>query len=154
MPPGTNRRRTIFGAVDLRTGRFLYQVTRKAVSANFTAFCEQLLAADPAAPMVAVICDNVIIHRSKLVQRWLAAHPRLLVLHGARYSPHDNPLERIWAALKAWLANTPTLTIQGRLRQVHAFFRARSPAQLLATAAPSSSPWLPEGYMQNFRQAA
>jgi transposase len=154
MTPGTNRRRTIFGAVDLRTGRFLDQVTRKAVSANFTAFCEQLLAADPAAPMVAVICDNVIIHRSKLVQRWLAAHPRLLVLHGARYSPHDNPVERIWAALKAWLANTPTLTIQGRLRQVHAFFRARSPAQLLATAAPSSSPWLPEGYMQNFRQAA
>jgi hypothetical protein len=26
MTPGTNRRRTIFGAVDLRTGRFFYQV--------------------------------------------------------------------------------------------------------------------------------
>jgi transposase len=34
MTPGTNRRRAIFGAVDLRTGRFLYQVTRKAVSAS------------------------------------------------------------------------------------------------------------------------
>jgi DDE superfamily endonuclease len=45
MTPGTNRRRTIFGAIDLQSGRFLYQVTRKAVSANFTAFCEQLLAA-------------------------------------------------------------------------------------------------------------
>jgi transposase len=154
MTPGTNRRRTIFGAVDLRTGRFLYQVTRKAVSASFTAFCEQLLAAYPAAPVVAVVCDNVIIHHSKLVQRWLAAHPRLRVLHGARYSPHDNPVERIWAALKAWLANSPTLSIQGRIRQVHAFFRQRSPTQLLATAAPHSSPWLPEGYMQNFRQAA
>ena len=154
MTPGTNRRRTIFGAVDLGTGRFLYQVTRKAVSASFTAFCEQLLAAYPAAPVVAVVCDNVIIHHSKLVQRWLAAHPRLRVLHGARYSPHDNPVERIWAALKAWLANSPTLSIQGRLRQVHAFFRQRSPTQLLATAAPHSSPWLPEGYMQNFRQAA
>jgi hypothetical protein len=52
------------------------------------------------------------------------------------------------------LANSPTLTVQGRVRQVHAFFRARSPAQLLVTAAPSSSPWLPEGYMQNFIQAA
>jgi transposase len=154
MTPGTNRRRTIFGAVDLRTGRFLYQVTRKAVSASFTAFCEQLLAAYPAAPIVAVVCDNVIIHHSKIVQRWLAAHPRMRVLHGARYSPHDNPVERVWAALKAWLANSPTLTIQGRLRQVHAFFRARSPAQMLATTAPHSSPWLPEGYTQNFRQAA
>jgi transposase len=64
--------------------------------------------------VVAVLCDNVIIHRSKLVQRWLATHPRLVVLHGARYSPHDNPTERIWAVLKAWLANSPTLTIQGR----------------------------------------
>jgi transposase len=154
MTPGTNRRRTIFGAVDLRTGRFCYQVARKAVSAGFTAFLEQLLAAYPAAPLVAVVCDNVIIHHSKLVQRWLAAHPRVVVLHGARYSPHDNPVERIWAVLKAYLTNSPTLTIQGRLRQVHAFFRQRSPTQILATAAPHSSPWLPEGYMQNLWEAA
>ena len=154
MTPGTNRRRTIFGAIDLASGRFLYQVCRKAVSVSFTAFLEQLLAAYPAAPVVAVVCDNVIIHRSRIVGRWLAAHPQVVVLHGARYSPHDNPVERIWGALKAWLANSPTATIQGRVRQVHAFFRQRSPAQLLATAAPRSSPWLPKGYTQNFRQAA
>ena len=112
-----------------------------------------LLAVYPAAPVVAVVCDNVIIHHSKIVGRWLAAHPRVVVLHRARYGPHDNPVERIWGALKAWLANSPTLTIQGRVRQVHAFFRQRSPAQVLATAAPHSSPWLPEGYVQNFSQA-
>ena len=154
MTPGTNRRRTIFGAVDLASGRFLYQVCRKAVSASFTAFCEQLLATYPAAPVVAVVCDNVIIHQSKIVQAWLASHPRLRVLHGARYSPHDNPVERIWGALKASLANSPTLTMAGRIRQVHAFFRQRSPTQLLATAAPHSSPWLPDGYGQNLREAA
>jgi transposase len=154
MTPGKNRRRTIFGAVDLVSGRWFYQVTRKAVSATFTAFCLQLLNAYPTASVVAVICDNVIIHRSKIVQHWLATHPRIVVLHGARYSPHDNPVERVWAALKAWLANTPTLTIQGRVRQAHAFFRARTDAQNLATAAPHTSPWLPEDYMQNLRQAA
>jgi transposase len=154
MTPGTNRRRSIFGAIDLASGQWFYQMTRKAISATFTGFCEQLLAAYPTAPLVVVVCDNVIIHRSKLVKRWLAAHPRLRVLHGARYSPHDNPTERVWAALKAWLANSPTLTIQGRVRQVHAFFRERTPAQLLATAAPHSSPWLPADYVQNIRQAA
>jgi transposase len=154
MTPGKNRRRTIFGAVDLASGRFLYQVCRKAVSASFTAFCEQLLAAYPTAPVVAVICDNVIIHHSKIVQRWLAAHPRLRVLHGARYSPHDNPTERIWGALKAYLANSPTSTMAGRIRQVHAFFRQRTNQQLLVTAAPHSSPWLPNDYGQNIRQAA
>jgi transposase len=154
MTPGTNRRRTIFGAIDLASGQWFYHVTRKAISATFTAFCEQLLAAYPTAPLVAVVCDNVIIHHSKLVKRWLATHPRLLVLHGSRYSPHDNPTERVWAALKAWLANSPTLTIQGRVRQVHAFFRQRTPAQMLAIAAPHSSPWLPADYVQNFRQTA
>jgi DDE superfamily endonuclease len=65
MTPGTNRRRTIFGAVELASGRFCSQISRRAVSASFCAFLAQLLAADPAAPLVAVVCDNVIIHRSK-----------------------------------------------------------------------------------------
>jgi hypothetical protein len=73
---------------------------------------------------------------------------------GPATAPTTTRVERIWAALKAWLADSPTLTIQGRVRQVHALFRQRTAAQLLATAAPHSSPWLPEGYMQNFRQAA
>jgi len=83
MTPGTNRRRSIFGAVDVASGRVFYQVARGAVSAGFIAFLAQLLAAHPAAPVVAVVCDNVIIHHSKLVNRWLAADPRVRVLHGA-----------------------------------------------------------------------
>jgi transposase len=97
MIPGTNQCCTIFGAIDVASGRFLYQISRKAISASCTAFLEQVLAAYPAAPLVAVVCDNVIIHHSKLVQRWLAVPPRVVVLHGARYCPHDNPVERIWA---------------------------------------------------------
>jgi transposase len=70
VTPGTNRRRSIFGAIDLASGRFLYQVAHKAVSATFIAFLAQLLAAYPTAPAVMVVCDNLIIHRSKLVKRW------------------------------------------------------------------------------------
>jgi DDE superfamily endonuclease len=108
---------------------------------------------------VAVVCDNVTIHRSKLVCAWLATHPRILLLHGAHYSPHDNPVERIWGAFKAWLANSPTLTMAGRLRQAHAFFRQHSPAQLLATAAPTALRGCPTvtdrtsgGPLRNLRQ--
>jgi hypothetical protein len=75
------------------------------------------------------------------------------LLYGARYSPHDNPVERVWAALKNYVANT-AVTWPGRLRQIHAFFRWRSPGQMLATAAPWTSPWLPPGYEQNFWNAA
>jgi transposase len=154
LTPGSNRRRSVFGAVDLASGRWFYQVARKAVSATFIGFVEHVLAGYPNAPLVVLVLDNVAIHRSKQVQAWLRTHPRVRLVYGARYSPHHNPVERIWGALKAALANSPTLTIAGRVRQVHAFFRQRCPAQLLATAAPQASPWLPDGYGQNLRQAA
>jgi transposase len=66
---------------------------------------------------------------------YLAEHPRLELLYGTRYSPHDNPVERIWAALKNYVANT-AVRWPSRLRQIHSFFRNRSPGQMLATAAP------------------
>jgi transposase len=154
MTPGSNRRRSIFGAVDLQSGRFLYQIAAKAVSATFIALLEQVAAAYPSAPQVVMVVDNVLIHHSKQVQAWLGTHPRVCLLYGARYSPHDNPVERVWGALKAYLANSPTLTMAGRLRQVHAFFRHRTSEQMLHTAAPHSSPWLPDDYGQNFRTAA
>ncbi|WP_406723416.1 IS630 family transposase [Streptomyces sp. GD-15H] len=140
--PGTNRRKTVFGALEITTGTWHYTFNRRTATA-FITFLQALLAAYPAAPAVAVICDNDAIHHAKAVTAYLAVHPRLHLLFGARYSPHDNPVERIWAALKAHLANT-AVTWPGRLRQVHAFFRQRSSAQTLTTAAPWASPWLPK----------
>ena len=76
----------------LASGRWIYQAYRKAISATLVAFLDQLLAAYPAAPVVAVICDNVVIHRSKLVNRWLEAHPRMRVLHGVATARTTTPL--------------------------------------------------------------
>jgi Winged helix-turn helix len=73
---------------------------------------------------------------------------------GSVVPAEDETHLNLLASVRAWLANSPTLTIQGRVRQVHAFFRARTPAQMLTTAMPSSSPWLPDGYEHNFRSAA
>jgi hypothetical protein len=55
------------------------------------------------------------------------------------YSPHDNPVAWIWAALKNHVANT-AVSWPGRLRQIRSFFRARSPDQMLTTAAPGPAP--------------
>jgi hypothetical protein len=51
------------------------------------------------------------------------------------------------------VANT-AVSWPGRLRQIHSFFRGRSPDQMLATAAPWTSPWLPPGYEQNLWNGA
>jgi transposase len=154
MTPGKNHKRSIFGAIEFATGRWLYHVAERATSAAFIEFLEQILDAYPTAPVIAIVLDNVSTHSSRAVERWLAAHARVRLLYGARYSPHHNPVERVWGAMKRHLANSPTLTMLGRIQEVHAFFRARSRAQMLATAAPFNTPWLPPDYGQKWWKAA
>lgn len=150
--PGKNRQLTVLGAVEVTTGTLAYRLGRRC-AADFLALLKQLLAAFPDAPAIAVICDNDQIHHARIVRDFVAAQPGLHLLFGARYSPHDNPAERIWAALKTFLANT-AVTWPGRKRQIHAFFRSRSPDQNLTTAAPWTSPWFPTRYRQDFWKAA
>ena len=52
-----------------------------------------LAEAFPRAPVIVVICDNDSIHHARKVTAYLERHPRLELLYGARYSPHDNPAE-------------------------------------------------------------
>jgi transposase len=140
MTPGKNEKHSVFGAIELATGRWLYHIAKRANSATFIEFLELILDAYPAAPIIAIVPDNVITHSSRAVQRWLARHGRLKLLYGARYCPHHNPVERVWGAMKRHLANSPVLTMMDRLEEVHAFFRSRTRAQMLATAAPSIRP--------------
>ena len=150
--PGKNRQVTVLGAMELTTERWVYRLGRRH-AADFIALLEMLTDAFPRAPAIVVICDNDSIHHARKVAEYLKEHPRLELLYGARYSPHDNPAERIWGALKNYVANT-AVSWPGRLRQIHSFFRNRSPGQMLDTAAPWTSPWLPPGYAQNFWNAA
>jgi transposase len=154
MTPGKNKKRSIFGAVELATGRWLYHIAERANSATFIEFLGQVLDAYPRAPVIAIVLDNVSTHSSRAVQRWLARHGRVKLLYGARYCPHHNPVERVWGAMKRHLANSPVLTMMDRLEEVHAFFRSRTRAQMLATAAPFNTPWLPPGYGQELWKVA
>jgi transposase len=154
LTPGTNVRRTLHGAVNLVTGAVHHHASVKNVSVVFCYFLQQLLDAYPNAPIVAVITDNGTTHHSGITRRWLAEHPRLLLIEGAKYSPQDNPVERIWAALKRHIANTPSATITDRIHQAHTFFQHRTNTQNLATAAPWTSPWLPQDYGKDLQAGA
>ena len=56
--------------------------------------------------------------------------------------------------MKRHLANSPTVTMLGRIQEVHAFFGSRTRAQMLATASPFTTPGLPPGYGQKLWTAA
>lgn len=98
--PGQNAKRAIFGACDLRTGRWFYQLTEHKRSVDFIAFLTILLTAYPLG-IVYVIVDNATIHSSRIVLAWLQAHPRLQLVYLPTYSGHHlNPVEKVWWGLK------------------------------------------------------
>lgn len=103
--PGQNQHRTLFGALDIRTGARWERAARTANSQEFIAFLDQLLAGHRRAPIIVLVLDNIIIRSSRAVRAWLADHPRILLLYGARDCPHANPEERVWGELKRDLAN-------------------------------------------------
>lgn len=152
--PGSNIRRTVFGALNIATGTVHHQVAVKGVPVVFCYFLDLLLNAYPNAPIVAVVCDNGSVHHSGITQRWFEEHARLLLLHGARYSPQDNPAERVWAAMQTWIANTPPANMADRVRQAKPSSDITRPPQMLNATAPWTSPWLPDGYGQDLRQPA
>src|SRR5436305_3591505 len=73
-PPGKNRRVTVLGALEVSTGAWVYRLGRRC-AADFIALPDQLLAAFPQAPVIAVICDNDIIHHARKVTVYLEEHP-------------------------------------------------------------------------------
>ena len=104
LTPGKNYKRGVFGALNLRTGEWFYQLTDRKRGVEFIAFLASLLNAYPLGP-VYVIVDNASIHTSKAVQRWLSIHPRLELVYLPTYSGHHfNPVEKVWHALKGYVA--------------------------------------------------
>ena len=91
MTPGKNQKRSIFGAIELATGRWLYHVAERATSPAFIEFPEQIVDAYPAAPVIAIVLDSVGTHSSRAVERWLAAHARVRLLYGAATLPITTP---------------------------------------------------------------
>jgi transposase len=92
LTPGTNRKVTVLGAVEVSTGRWVYRLGRRC-AADFIALLQMIAEAFPLAPVIVVICDNDSIHHARTVTAYLDKQPRLELLYGARYSPNDNPAE-------------------------------------------------------------
>jgi hypothetical protein len=78
----------------MSTGEWVYRLGRRC-AADFIALLQMLAEAFTQAPVIAVICDNDSIHHARKVTAYLKENPRLELLYGARYSPHDNPADHM-----------------------------------------------------------
>jgi transposase len=134
--PGGNRKRAVFGALDVETGAWHDAVTPRKRAVEFVAFLEQVLAAYPERPVL-VALDNASIHTAKSVRTWLADHPRVELLYLPADSGHaHNPAEKVWWRLKDKVAaNRLHGSLDDSVAAVHDFFASFTPEDALRLAA-------------------
>ena len=134
--PGGNRKRTVFGALNLESGQWTYALTARKRAVEFVAFLEQVGLAYPERPLL-VIVDNASIHTAKLVQAWLVDHPQVTLGYLPTYSGHQyNPVEKVWWRLKDQVAaNRLHGSLEALEEAVHAFCTSFTPVDALRLAA-------------------
>lgn len=98
--PGKNAKHAFFGALEASSGVFHWTDHERKLAVNFLAFLKKLAETYPEGPLFLVL-DSAPAHRAKVVEKWLAADPRVEVLWLPKYSAHEvNPTERIWGLMK------------------------------------------------------
>jgi len=108
MMPGLPERRThdylrngittLFAALDVATGEVYGSIHRRHRAVEFKKFLTALDAQIPADLDVHLICDNYATHKTPVIAKWLATHPRFHMHHTPTYSSWLNQVER-WFAL-------------------------------------------------------
>jgi hypothetical protein len=94
--PGTNEKRYLAGALDITTGTTQHCVWYRKTTGLFLDLLATLDREYPAPQFsrLSVVVDNSKIHYAGEVGKWLAAHPRFVLLYLPTYCPKANPIER------------------------------------------------------------
>lgn len=90
---------TLFAALDAKTGKVIGKCYRRHRAAEFVKFLRVIDESVPMALDVHLILDNYSTHKTLLVRRWLARHPRFHVHFTPTYSSWINLVESWFAVL-------------------------------------------------------
>ena len=119
MMPGMPEKRThdyvrngitsLFAALDMASGKVIGALHRRHRSTEYRKFLIRIDKEVPVDLDVHIICDNYATHKTDLIQRWLAAHPRFHI--------HFVPTSPSWLNMvERWFGELTTKLIQ---RGVH-----------------------------------
>lgn len=101
ITPSSGRERlNIHGAIDLETGKTQMLDVPVVDASSTIMLIAAILAAYPSMRMIHVFLDNARYHHARLVRDWLAQRGGRITLHFVpTYSPHLNPIERLWGLM-------------------------------------------------------
>lgn len=88
---------SLYAALNVGTGEVEGMTAARHTSAEFLAFLERVVAAQPRRREIHLIADNLSAHKTKAVQAWVAAHPRVHLHYTPTYSSWLNQVE-LWFA--------------------------------------------------------
>jgi transposase len=90
---------TLFAALDAKSGEIIGEFHQRHRAREFRAFLDTINDRVPAALDIHLILDNASTHKTPLIHRWLARHPRFHVHFTPTGSSWINLVERWFAAL-------------------------------------------------------
>jgi len=129
LAPGKNEKRYLAGALNARTGTLTSVCAQRKNSPLFVALVEVLRRRYRRCPVLHLILDNCIIHKSHHTLRHLARLAGRVVLHSLPpYSPEANVIERLWKQLHDHVTrNHHHPTMDSLMQAVTAFLLAVQP---------------------------
>jgi transposase len=145
MRPGQVERRThdyvrhgttsLFAALDAKSGKIIGQLHRRHRAREFRQFLDTIDAAVPAELDLHLILDNYGTHKTPMIHRWLARHPR--------FHLHFTPTSSSWLNLvERWFAQLTEKQIKrGAHRSTEALESAITSYITLTNAAPEPFVW-------------
>lgn len=126
--PGKNKKRYVFGGLNVKTGHVVWLESERKNSAVFIEWLKLLRSRYRRYRIIHVVCDNYIIHKSK---KTLAAVAKMgcIQLHFLPpYSPEYNPIEHLWKELHAVVTrNHKRKNIEELMRDVVRFLESAIP---------------------------
>ena len=145
VAPSSGRDRVnIHGAINLETGATQMLEVPAANAESTIALLEAILDAYPLMIMIHVFLDNARYHHAQLVKKWLAQNGSRISLHFIpTYSPHLNPIERLWGAMHRAVTHNICYPSFGQ-------FKART-LNFLTEEVPKNWAILSDSVTDNFR---
>ncbi len=101
---------SLYAALNTKTGEIIGQTVPRHTSAAFVEFLSDLVATQPARREIHVIVDNLSAHKTKSVQGFLKAHPRVHLHFTPTYASWLNQVERWFGKIERDLLARGILT--------------------------------------------
>lgn len=113
----------LFAAFDTRSGQVYGVTTRRKRQVEYLTLLEHLDQAIPTSvTTIHLLADNVSVHHGKLVQRWLADHPRFVTHFTPVHCSWMNPVEQWFGILRRKRLRSPNFAdLPALQRAIHQF---------------------------------